>query len=480
MIRKNYIILFIAVVVGVLIKLLFPPIGGLTEAGVGMLAVFIPTIILWIGIGTGWTSFLAMSALALTGVMPGQTVFNTLWGNSVNVVIIPMLIIVEVMLDSGAMQYIAEWIISRKIVQGRPYVFFLLLCLAIVLIGTVVYPVVMCFIFLKLIDSVATSIGYTHDDKFYKASLLLTLWISTVTDGIWPFARPIPTVIMAFMSALGYEINLFGWLSVSIPFGIVCVFAAILVIRFFYRPDCSKFINFNDAAIRKRLKENPINRAGKIATLSMIAVIVCWILPYMSFLGGISEFFGAIGVPTAACIAVALLCLITIDGKPIIELGDALSKVNWSLVVFLGAVMFFAAYLGNEAFGIVEAFKSLLAPIAASVPALVVIAIGVFVSCFATNFMSNTVSATVSTSVFIPVLLSYSTVSVEMVMVTAIAIGCVANCAYLTYASSPTSGVILTDETVSIKESFRYSSSMIILVYAMVVVLVIPLVSKVF
>ncbi len=479
--RKNYGILFFAVVVGVLIKLFLPAVGGLTEAGIGMLAVFVPTIILWIGIGTGWTSFLAMCALALTGVMPGQTVFNTLWGNSVNVVIIPMLIIVQVMLDNGAMQYIAEWIISRKIVKGRPYVFFFLLCMAIILIGTVVYPVVMCFIFLKLIDSVAESIGYTRADKFYKASLLLTLWITTITDGIWPFARPIPTVIMAFMSALGYEINLVGWLSVSIPFGIVCVVAALLIIRLFYRPDCSKFINFDDAAIRERLKANPINRAGKIATFSMMAVIVCWILPYMSFLGPVSTYFSNIGVPTAACLAVALLCLVkNDDGKPMVELGDALSKVNWSLVVFLGAVMFFAAYLGSEAFGIVEAFKSLLAPIASAVPALVVIAIGVFVSCFSTNFMSNTVSATVSTSVFIPVLLSYSSVSIEMVMVTAIAIGCVANCAYLTYASSPTSGVILTNETLPIRESVKYSTAMITLVYAMVIILVIPLVSKVF
>ena len=54
--------------------------------------------------------------------------------------------------------------------RGRPYVFYALLCLAIFVIGTVVYPVIMCFIFLKLIDSVTESIGYTKQDKFYKGS----------------------------------------------------------------------------------------------------------------------------------------------------------------------------------------------------------------------------------------------------------------------------------------------------------------------
>ncbi len=145
--KKKYIILAVAVIIGAAIQL-FVPAGGLTPAGVSMLAVFIPTIILWIGIGTGWTSFLALTVLALMQVLDGQTVFNTAWGNSVNVVIIPMLIIVQVMIDSGAMQH-CQWIISRRIVGGRPYVFYALLCLAIFVIGTVVYPVIMCFIFPK-------------------------------------------------------------------------------------------------------------------------------------------------------------------------------------------------------------------------------------------------------------------------------------------------------------------------------------------
>lgn len=232
--KKNYIILGVSIVVGALIRFALPAENGLTESGVGLLAVFIPTIILWIGIGTGWTSFLALVALALTGVTDGQTVFNAAWGNSVNTVIIPMLIIVQVMIDSGAMMHIAKWIVSRKIVRGHPYVFMLLLCAAITIIGTVVYPVVMCFIFLKLIDSVTESIGYTKKDKFYKALLLITLWVTTVMDAVWPFARPIPTVVMTFLSSLGYEISIIEWMRISIPFGFICIAVALLVVRFLY------------------------------------------------------------------------------------------------------------------------------------------------------------------------------------------------------------------------------------------------------
>lgn len=480
MTKKNYIILAISLAVGVLIKLVLPASNGLTESGVALLSVFVPTIILWIGIGTGWTSFLALVALALVGVCDGQSVFNSAWGNSVNTVIIPMLIIVQVMIDSGAMMHIAKWILSRKIVRGHPYVFMLLLCVAISVLGTVVYPVVMCFIFLKLIDSITESIGCSKQDKFYKALLLITLWVTTVMDAVWPFARPIPTVVMTFLANLGYEISIIQWMKFSIPFGLICIGVTLLIIRFLYRPDVSKFKNYDDAAIRQQLKESPINRSGKAASVSVILVIISWVLPFITSLGSISTYLGAIGTPTFACLAVAVLCIIKNEnGKPVIELSSALAKVNWSLVVFLGAVMFFASYIGRAEFGIVAWFTNMLSGAVEVVSPVVIVIIALLLPMLATNFMSNTVSATISISVFLPILVSLSNGDNSLIIVCAIAIGCVANNAYLTYASSPTSGVILTKDTISIGEAFKYSSALIAGVFVSVVAFV-PVAAKFF
>ena len=46
---------------------------------------------------------------------------------------------------------------------------------------------------------------------------------------------------MTFLSGLGYDISIVDWMKVSIPFGILCILAALLIIRFIYRPDVSKF-----------------------------------------------------------------------------------------------------------------------------------------------------------------------------------------------------------------------------------------------
>lgn len=474
--KKDYIWLAIAVAIGVLIKLFFPAVGGLTEAGVNLLAIFIPTVLLWIFIGTGWPTFLSLVVVALTGVTDGQTVFNHTWGNSVNTIIIPMLIIVQVMQDSGAMNYIAEWIISRKIVHGRPYVFMILLCVAITLIGTVVYPVVMCYIFIQLAGSIAESIGYTKKDKFYKALILIILWVATVMDGMWPFAKAVPNAIMAFLASLGFDVNIVDWMKFSVPYGIVSIVVSLLVIRFLYRPDVSKFKNFDDAAIRAKLKANPINRSGKVATLGVVVVIFAWVFG----LSGIIPYLQMIGAPTAACLVVAIMCLLKDEsGKPIIEISSALAKVSWGVVVFIAGVMYFAIYIGKPDFGIVAGFTTLLSGLVANVSPLVLIAIATLIALIVTNFMSNTVSATISASVFVPILMATAGVNEATIIACGIAIGCLVGNAYLTYASSPTAGVTLTPDTVSLGEAAPYSLAMMAVTYVISIFVLVPLVIRI-
>lgn len=478
---RTYALLIVALGLGILIKLLLPAAGGLTSAGVTLLAVFIPTVVLWVGIGSGWPTFLGLTVLALVGIGSGEYIFNIEWGNSVNAVLIPMLIIVHVMIDNGAMQYIAEWILSRRLVSGRPYVFYTLLCLAITVLGTVVYPMILCVMFMQLMEQISISIGYTKKDKFYKASLLIILWMSTIMDAVWPFAKPCVASIIAFMGEQGFEISILDWMKGSIPFCILCIVTSLLTVRFIYKPDVSKFVNYDDAAIRKRLKETPINRAGKISVLSILLVVVSWVAPYLPFLGKVSDYFAGLGVPTAACLAVSIMCFVKgDDGKPIVQLGKALARVDWMLVVFIGGIMFYATNLGSDAYGIVTALKNLISPLTDVMPPVVIIAAGLLVAVFMTQFMSNTVSAIIGASVFIPVLLTYGSVNQGTVVALAILIGCIGNCAYVTYGGSAGAGVVMKDSEIPLKEALPNNVAMLALTYVVTLVAALPLLSMIF
>ena len=76
--KKTYLHLAIAVVLFVLVMLAVKPVNGLTDTGVLVLAVTIPTLYLWLTLNTHWTSILFLGLLVMTGSMTS----NAVWAGS--------------------------------------------------------------------------------------------------------------------------------------------------------------------------------------------------------------------------------------------------------------------------------------------------------------------------------------------------------------------------------------------------------------
>ena len=473
--NKDISILSIAGIVGLIIWFV-PPFGGLTNDGIKLLAVFIPTIILWISIGTGWTSFLSLTAITLLQITTDTGSFGVGWGNSISIMVIPMLVIVNVMLDSGAMEYLTKWILSRRIIHGRPYVFMLMLCVAITLIGTAVYAVIMCCFLLTFLESICSSIGYTKTDKFYRAVLFLALWICTIMDGVWPFARPIPVLIMAYLSPLGYEISILRWCAIGVPFAIMSIVVALLIIRFVYRPDVSKFRDYDDTAIREELKKVPLCLAGKMSITSIVIIVVTWLLAGLE-IPVVSDYFNSLGYATVPYLCMLVMCLVRIDSKPVIKIETALSHVNWTLVLFIGTMIFYAGIVGQEKYGFTAMIGNFLAPVVELLPYTSIIGIGLFTVCVLTNFMSSTVATTIIITVFMPLLQAYADISYSSVIVFGVMVGCVSNCAYLTHAACPASGVVLAAMPFSV--SVKYNLIQIIAILLLTIFAFQPIMSNV-
>lgn len=159
--QKHFIIALIA---GVLIYFGLPEANGLTNAGVRMLAVFIPTIYLWLTCGTGWTSLLSVTVAVMLQVAPGASTYMTLWGNICGAAVIPFLMVASVMEESGAFEWIVKWIISRRFIHGRPTLFMVMFTIAMIIISIFTAPQVVAVLFFRLLYEVAQSIGYTKED----------------------------------------------------------------------------------------------------------------------------------------------------------------------------------------------------------------------------------------------------------------------------------------------------------------------------
>ena len=470
--QKHFIIALIA---GVLIYFGLPEANGLTNAGVRMLAVFIPTIYLWLTCGTGWTSLLSVTVAVMLQVAPGASTYMTLWGNICGAAVIPFLMVASVMEESGAFEWIVKWIISRRFIHGRPTLFMIMFTIAMIIISIFTAPQVVAVLFFRLLYEVAQSIGYTKEDSFYKAHGLLVGWIAQICDGVLIWGRPYVLTMVAVVAGLGFaNFTAIDYFKVGAIYLVLTVIVAMVVIKLFIRPDVSKFENFDDAKMREELKQNPISKKGKIAIAGMMFILICYVLAYCSFLGPIAEYFNGITIAASVTLVCALLCVITVDGEPVMDLNKAAAKVPWSMIIFLGAIMFYAGAVGGEEYGISICLQTLLGPVVANMPVMLAMFLGVAVASLITNFCSNTVAGVVVCSSFVPAMLSVPGISSAQVLAFACAVIATCGTAVCTLSACPTMGIVYSDIGIEYKGTPKYSVAVCALLVILSCIVIIP------
>lgn len=477
--NKNQKHFLIAIIAGIALYFLLPEANGLTNAGVRMLSVFLPTIYLWLTCGTGWTSLFSVTVAIMLLVAPGVPSYMTLWGNVCAAAVIPFLMVATVMEESGAFEWIVKWIISRKFIHGHPTLFMIMFTIAMVIISIFTAPQVVSVLFFRILYEVTKSIGYTKEDKFFKAHGLLIGWVAQTCDGVLIWGRPYVLTMVGLVVGLGFsKFTAMDYFSVCGFYLAIMIVVAWLVIKFIIRPDVSKFENFDDAAMRAELSANPINKRGKIAILGMIVILTFYVLAYCTFLGPIAGYFSGISIAAGVTLVCALMCIITVDGEPVMDLNKAAAKVPWSMIMFLGAIMFYAGNVGAEEFGISLCLQNILGPIVAKMPIMLAMLIGIVVASLITNFCSNTVAGVVVCSSFVPAMMSVPGINPAQVLAFACAVIAICGTAFCTVSAAPTMSIIYSDMGVEYKGTAKYSIAVCATMIIVSCLIIVPLGTK--
>ena len=326
-----------------------------------------------------------------------------------------------------------------------------------------------------------TSIGYTKEDKFYKSQGLLIGWISQLCDATLIWGRPYILTMVAIVAALGFEnFTAMTYFKFAFLFLVFAVIVAVLMVKLWMKPDVSKFESFDDAAMREELKKNPISKRGKIALGGMAIILLCYIMASLEFLGPVASYFSGITIAASVTLVCALLCVITVDGKPVMDLNKSASKVPWGMIVFLGAIMFYAGAIGGDQYGITACLQSILGPVVAQLPVMVTIVIGLIVASLATNFCSNTVSGVIICSSCIPALMSVPGISQAQVMGFACAVIAICGTAICTLSACPLMGIVYSDIGIEYKGTAKYSVALCAIMILICAFILIPASSVLF
>ncbi len=482
--QRNFLI---AAIVGLLILFFLPPVNGLTSVGVRFLAVFIPTVIIWlIEGGSGWSGLMATALIVFLGVYNGAETYKLLWGGALVALCIPFYMIANALEECGAVMWVVRWILSRKIVHGRPTLFTILFTISLILVSVMITPMVTVVIFFKVLKDLCESIGYDHDSDFYRAHGLIIAWIGQAVDGCLIWGRPFILSMVAMIVGLGFErFTVNDFFRLAILYLIIITIVSIIFVKFWIRPNCANFENYDDAAVREELKANPLNTRSKILLVAMLAVVFCYVGAFFTPLGALQVYLGGLPAAAPVSLAVSILALIYItseDGtkKPVLDIGREMSRLPWNTIIFLGSVMFFGGIVGSEEFGISACLSNIITPIVSSLSPIVSFVVGLAIASILTNLTSNAVSCMVVLSCFVPAMIAAPNIGMSQVLAFCVCTVTICATAIATRAACATMSLVYCPDGIEYAGTAKYSITLCAVMVLISALVLVPVGSGIF
>ena len=470
--KKTYLHILIAVIIFAVLKLAVPAANGLTPVGVNVIAVFIPVLYLWLTVSTDWVSWVALGLLIMTGIMSPADIYAGTFGSALIVTVIAMMAFSKVLTDTGVIGTLVKWMMTREIVRNRPYVFVAMMLIACAVVSMFVDVGAVSLIFISMIAVVCEQIGYKKGDPFYTALILGVFWVSNAFNGGSPLGHALPVIMMNSAAAAGNEISYAQWMSIGVPFAIIATIVCIFIICVIWRPEASKFRNYDLDAARKEVQ--PLTKQGIISVIIFLAVIVYWVLPEVA--PGIfpAAAFTAIktwGTTLPLMFALALLCVIHVGKSPITTFRELTSTSTVTVLLFIGAVTILGSAVSSADSGISACLGNILAPITSNMPPFVLVLVVALGTIVLTNFISNTVCMLLFYSLSIPIMSSMSQPVIGLTVI----IGVMACFASLVPSAAVTAPFFFGPEHITVKNSFKWNIVAIVLAWAVAVFIIYPL-----
>ncbi|MCL2366069.1 MAG: SLC13 family permease [Oscillospiraceae bacterium] len=396
--------IFIAIIIGLLIGIVIPPGNGITREGLTVLAIFVPTLYLWMAIApTTWVSILFLAAFAMTGIRtPGQ-VWSQSVGHFTFTLVMIFMLFDNCLRETGAIKSVSDWFITRKFTQGRPYLFLFMFYASNLIIGLFMQNLALAIMFVALTTKICASIGVKRGDSLYTIMFLGVVWGNAVNHIASPIAKSIPNIIIGLVNnTLDVHLSYAQWIMVGFPFMVVMLGVTMLGVRIF-NPDVTPLRNFDISEFRKERK--PLGKRGKIALGALVAIFLVIMIPETLFVMGVENailsFIISQTITVWAIVMVVILCLIRVkdegsgEVKPVLDFPAAMKDVNVGVLLFIACVIFIGGPLGAGSAGIVDWMGNIFGPIAAALPMILTFALFCFIALLLTNFMASTVVATI-------------------------------------------------------------------------------------
>ena len=443
-----------------------PSWGGISSAGIGAIGIFIGILFLIISdFGLIMPAILGMFAVVCTGAYtPGSAIAATFGGATIFQLVMAYAVC-EGMTATGAGEFMAKWIISRKSIQGKPFAFTVVYFIACALAGAVVSMGGIIFMY-NIQDYIGDYLGYDRNSKWTKSMSLGTFVSASMGMALLPF-KGMPFIIfapmIAAMEAYGLSMNYAVYMLCTAIVTLAVIFMLALIMKYVWKVDMSKLRDL-DITNREDMQNLRMTKPQRYCSLAfLLTILYCVSLIVIPKTTALYATLNGITTGMFFALVFALMCILQADGKKIINPAAVLAKgVNWGVILTVCAFTLVGNMISSPDLGIRSWINATVAPVFSSMAFPLFMLILIVLCSFITNFMSNTALGMIMGTLAAPFIADYASTSgiSATVVGTAITVSCMY--AFLTMSASGTSPLFLCRSEIESDQKFVWTKGLFV------------------
>lgn len=324
-----------------------PPIYPLEMLGMQILGIFIALLYAWTFIDFIWPSLLGILALGLTGYDTIVNVFKAGFGNDTFIMVLFMFIWSEYLYRAGTIQFIANYLVSRKICLGRPWLFTFMIFLAAYIMGAMISLTATIIIMWSIYYQICDICGYKKGEKWPAYVLVGIAYCSMLGYAVFPYKVVSALALSSFTASTGLSVDFATFVIISFILSFLAMLLWLLVGKYIIKPDVSLLRSDTDHF--NHYRKQKMTPKAKLGASTIILLLIMLLMPeYMS--NPIAQLFGSLKIVGCICLIVLALTVIRIEGKPALNFVECIRSrtVAWDMLILYAATMPCSAALSSD------------------------------------------------------------------------------------------------------------------------------------
>lgn len=463
-------------VIGIAIMLLFRflplPLPEVTPVGMQIIGIFFGTLYLWTTVDALWSSFISVAMIGFSSYATMSEVLVAFFGNAVVVQMFFMMVLMGALVYNKITLYIGRFFLTRKIVNGRPWIFTFVMLSGTYIMSIFIGAFAPIFLFWPVMYGIFDEVGFKKEDKYPRIMLILIVMAALIGFPVPPYMSNALALLNNYRTITegNVAINDGNYFVVCFLTGLILLIALVLVTKFLFRPDVEPLKNINVDMLRKNPLP-PMTVSQKILSVLFVIYVLAMLLPTlipnvpgMAFLAensnGLALFF------------VAVLCAVSVAGKPIVNFSDVMEKnFAWPTFFLCCTAILIGSVLTNPSTGISAFLNVTLSPIFNGMSPMIFTIVLLVVAVLLTNLCNSLVIG----MILQPVILTYCTATgTNAAPIVTLLIFTVLLSAAVTPAASPFAAMMFGNKE-WLKPSDVYKYSLVYVAVELILILLIGL-----